>query len=124
MDETCESIKTAYLYSLCIVYNLPEERKQWLWKIPEVELDDGSEMDLRIDAFEMVGMAHLEKHRNGMNVVCRAERKYHFRACAATECNSRQLVRWSSGWIPLTRSISASYIEPNCYTEHESQHTP
>jgi len=51
------------------------ESKQWLWKAPEVELDDGSEMNLRINAFAMTAMADLEKHRNGMDVVGRAERK-------------------------------------------------
>jgi hypothetical protein len=51
------------------------EHKQWLRKIPEVELDGASEMNFKIDLFEIVVMADLEKHRNGMYVVFRAERK-------------------------------------------------
>jgi len=48
---------------------LQREHKQWLRKFLEVKLDD----ELRINTFAMVVMADLEEHRNGMDIVCRAE---------------------------------------------------
>jgi hypothetical protein len=74
-DETWESIRllTSILRVVSIVSQ--REHKQWFWKIPEVELDDVSEMNLRNHALAMVAMTDLEKCRNGMDVVRRAERK-------------------------------------------------
>ncbi len=70
-------------------------------------------------------MADLEKHRNGMDVVGRAERKRFFTFDPAPQLNVnlRQLVGWSLGWIPLACNTSASYIEPTCDTKHEPKHT-
>ncbi len=75
----------------------------------------------------MVAMAaDPEKHRNGMDVVFRAERKCLFAFGPASQLNSRQLVgcNWSFGCIPLACSTPASYIEPTCDTKHGSQHMP
>jgi hypothetical protein len=74
----------------------------------------------------MVAMADLEKHRNGLYVVYRTERErpFTFEPAPQLNVNSRKLVGWSIGWIPLACSISGSYIEPTCDTKHESKHTP
>ena len=66
-------------------------------------------------------MAYLEKHRNGVYVVCRAERKIPviFEPAPQLNANSRQLVGWSLGWIRwnlLTCRTSGWYIEPICNT--------
>jgi len=60
---------TSILSVVSIIFQ--RELKQWLWKIPEVAL----EMNLGFDSFARVAMADLEKHRNGTDVVRRAERK-------------------------------------------------
>ena len=75
-------------------------------------------MNLKNDASAMVVMADLEKHRNGMYIICRAERKCLFTFELAPQLNANlcQLIVRSFGWIPPTFNISGSYIEPTCNT--------
>ena len=76
-----------------------------------------------MDAFARVAMAYLEKHRNGVYVVGRAERKisFIFEPVPQLKVESTSAGRLELGWIPLACSISLSYMEPTCNTKHEFQ---
>jgi hypothetical protein len=81
-------------------------------------------LTLRIKAFEM---ADFEKRRNGMDVVCRAERKclLTFEPAPQLNTNSRQRAGWPSRWILLACITSALLQTENpCDTKRESQHMP
>ena len=95
--KSARDIATSILSVASIIFQC--EHKQWLRKIPEVELDHVSGMNSRIEAFARVAKAYPEKHSNGVYAVCRAERKipFTFEPAPQLNANSRQLVDWPLG---------------------------
>ena len=82
---------TSILSVLSIIFQ--RESEQWLWKMPEVFLDKLK----RFDVFVVDAMADLEKHRNEIDVVCRAEQKrvFTFKPLPQLNTSSCQLVAQS-----------------------------
>ena len=60
---------TSNLFVVSVISH--RQDKQWLWEIPEVAL----EMGFRISHVRNDAMTHHKKHRDGMDVVCKLERK-------------------------------------------------
>ena len=74
VGEMCERIKARYLYSVCSLYILARRALKVVLEYSRLSARN-VEMNSRTDAFAKVEMTDNEKPRDGIDVVCRAERK-------------------------------------------------
>ena len=74
---------TSILRVVSIIFQ--REYKQWLWKIPEIAL----KVNVRADAFAIIALADLEKSRNRVYIVRRAEQECLFTFEPAPQLNEK-----------------------------------